>query len=166
MNLRKIAGLLAASGLTLGLIGGGVGAVFEDEVTATQKITVGTFGCEITSAAPPGPEMVIAPDGKSVTYTPATITSSAASAVGLKFDFTVKNTGTIPATFTVQSPGTQGSQFATYAPAASGPNPVAPGASITYTGAGVTWDDLTSEEGKTYSFTWTVDCSEVPPPAP
>ena len=50
MTLRKIAGLLAAFGLTLGLIGGGVGAVFQDQVTATQNINVGTFECKITDA--------------------------------------------------------------------------------------------------------------------
>ena len=162
MSLRKFAGLLAALGIAGGLIGGGVGAVWQDQVTATQSINVGDIACEITSASPDVPEMVIAGDGKSVTYTPPTITSSAANATGLKFDFTVKNTGTIPANFTVDGPDTQGSQFATYAPAPSGPNPVAPDDSITYTGAGVTWDDLTTEAGNHYSFTWTVNCGEVP----
>jgi len=163
MTLRKIAGLLAAFGLTVGLIGGGVGAVFQDQVTATENISVGKVACEITSASPAGPNMVISTTGKSVTYTPPIITSSAPNATGLKFDFTVKNTGTIPANFTVDSPGTGGSPFATYTPAASGPNPVAPGASISYTGAGVTWGDLSAFAGTgPYSFTWKVDCVEVP----
>lgn len=162
MSLRKIAGLLATFGLAAGLIGGGVGAVWQDQVTATENISVGAISCEITSASPAGPNMVIGLDKKTVTYTPPTITNSAANATGLKFDFTVKNTGTIPANFTVDSPNTQGSQFATFAPAASGANPVAAGASIVYTGAGVNWGDLTSEQGNSYSFTWKVNCTEVP----
>ena len=82
MTLRKIAGLLAAFGLTVGLIGGGVGAVFQDQVTATEDISVGKVACEITSASPAGSNMVIAPDRKSLTYTPDMITSSAPNATG------------------------------------------------------------------------------------
>ncbi len=52
MSLRKIAGLLVASGVTIGLIGGGVGAVFHDQVTARENIDVGTFACKIVDATP------------------------------------------------------------------------------------------------------------------
>ena len=93
MSLRKIAGLLAAVGLAVGLIGSGVGAVFVDQVTATQNIDVGTFGCKIVSATT-ARRRRIAGDGKSVTYTSPTITSSAPG--NAPFSFTVKNTGSIP----------------------------------------------------------------------
>jgi hypothetical protein len=95
MSLRKLAGLLAAFGLTVGLIGGGVGAVFEDQVTATENIHVGSFGC-IISATTAG---AISVDQKSLVYNAADITSSAAGSA--PFTFTVKSTGSIPVTLQV-----------------------------------------------------------------
>ena len=64
MSLRKVAGLLGAFGLTIGLIGGGVSAAFTDQVAAVQNINVGTFSCQITDAT----AGTIAPDGKSLDY--------------------------------------------------------------------------------------------------
>ena len=51
MSLRKIAALLAAAGLAVGLIGGGVGAQFTGQVSAQENLNVGTFGCLITDAS-------------------------------------------------------------------------------------------------------------------
>jgi hypothetical protein len=38
MNLRKIAGVLVAGGLMVGLLGAGVGATFTDSATATANV--------------------------------------------------------------------------------------------------------------------------------
>jgi predicted ribosomally synthesized peptide with SipW-like signal peptide len=68
MSLRKIAVLLAAGGLAVGLIGGGVGAQFTDQVQAIQNINVGTFSCIISD----GGGGTISADQKSVVYNPPT----------------------------------------------------------------------------------------------
>jgi predicted ribosomally synthesized peptide with SipW-like signal peptide len=90
MSLRKVAGLIAAFGLTVGLIGGGVSAAFTDQVTAVQHINVGTFGCAITHTTAGS----IATGEKSVSYTAADIMSAAAGSA--PFTFTVASTGSIP----------------------------------------------------------------------
>ena len=54
MTLRKVAALLAAFGLTVGLIGGGVGAVFQDQSPPPRPSTSATFGCQITDCDPGG----------------------------------------------------------------------------------------------------------------
>ncbi len=85
MSLRKIAGLLVAVGLTVGLIGGGVAASFSISVTASQTITVGTFGCIIDSASAGA---VINDTKTAVTLDSGLITSSVAGSA--PFSFTVK----------------------------------------------------------------------------
>lgn len=96
MSLRKVAGLLMAFGLVVGLVGAGVGANFTDSASAVANISVGTFG--IAVSAPGG---VVTNSGHTVTLTCATIQSSAAGSCPI--DFTVTTTGTIPATVTVSS---------------------------------------------------------------
>ena len=96
MSLRKIAGLLVAFGLTVGLIGGGVAASFSSSLTASQTITVGTFGCIIDSASAGA---VINDTKTAVTLDSGTINSSAAGSA--PFSFTVKSTGSIPVTVSV-----------------------------------------------------------------
>ena len=91
MSLRKVAGLLVAFGLMVGLLGSGVGAVFTDQVTAQEQINVGTFACKIVAPS----DGTIAPDGKSVSYTAPDILSSAPGSA--PFNFTVKATGSIAA---------------------------------------------------------------------
>ena len=78
MNLRKVAGLLVAGGLMVGLLGAGVGAQFTDSATATANVAVGTFGMSITAVAPAGGTAVVSLDGKSVTITCSDVVSSAA----------------------------------------------------------------------------------------
>ena len=53
MSLRKVAALLAAFGLMVGLIANGVGANFTDQVQAIQNINVGTFSCVISATVAP-----------------------------------------------------------------------------------------------------------------
>jgi predicted ribosomally synthesized peptide with SipW-like signal peptide len=158
MSLRKTAGLLAAFGLMVGLIGGGVGAVFTDQVTADETINVGTFECLIVAPS----DGIIAGDAKSVSYTAPTIMSSAPGSA--PFDFTVKNTGSIPAYLTVTvSP--VGAPFSVIgAPFAAVPL----GSLATHTYAtGIAWGALSSvNEGTSGTVTWTVTCAELPPNDP
>ena len=72
MNLRKTAGLLAAAGLVVGLLGSGVGASFFDQDTGTENISVGTFACKIVEPS----DGTISGDQKSVTYNAPQITSA------------------------------------------------------------------------------------------
>ena len=94
MTLRKTAGLLMAFGLVIGLVGTGIGASFVDQVTATENITVGTFGCEIDLD-----RRRDSPRGSSITYDAPEITSSAAG--NAPFTFTVTNVGSIPQQLTI-----------------------------------------------------------------
>lgn len=155
MTLRRIAGLLAAFGLTLGLIGGGVGAVFTDTLTATENINVGTFACVINDATPGA---IIAGDRKSVSYTAPTINSSAAG--NAPFFFEVSNAGSIAANLTVSTSPVSAPFSIIGAPFAAVPLPVA--GTHTYN-TGVSWGALTNANlGTSGSVTWTVNCGEVP----
>ena len=158
MSLRKIAGLLAAGGLTVGLIGGGVGAVFQDSVTATENINVGTFSCKIVAATPGAASDGIAADGKSLTFTAPTIMSSAPGSA--PFTFTVENTGSIPDVLTVTtSPDPLSAPFSIIG-APFGSVPLATGATHTYS-TGVSWTELgTGNLGQHGTVTWTVNCGE------
>jgi len=153
MTLRKMAGLLAALGLTIGLIGSGVGAAFTDQVTANQTINVGTLHC-IISAASAG---TIAGDLKSVSYTAPTIMSSVAGSA--PFSFTVQDTGSIAARVhvAVSSPA------APFSSILAAPVPdvtLAAGASNAYA-AGLQWGVLTNANlNTTASVTYTVSCLE------
>ena len=153
MSLRKIAGILMAAGLLLGLIGSGVGASFTDSVKAVQHINVGTFGCSITS-----PQGTVSPNGKTVTYNAPEILSSAAGSS--PFSFTVTSTGDIPALVHV----TQTTPAAPFTSLLVAPADVALAAfaSTTYA-AGLQWPELgTADLGKTFSITYTAACGEVP----
>lgn len=48
MKTRKFATLLAIAGLSLTLIGAGLGATFTDSATAGMTVQVGTFNIDIT----------------------------------------------------------------------------------------------------------------------
>ena len=157
MTLRKVAGLLAAFGITVGLIGSGVGAAFQGQVTANEDISVGTFSCQIVD-----PSMgTISADHTSVTYTVPPITSSAAGSA--PFSFTVKNTGSITQVLTVGAPtqgGALGGDFSAM-PASPSPVGLAAGASQVIT-TGIQWSTLTNDDlGRTGSMTWTVTCGEA-----
>jgi predicted ribosomally synthesized peptide with SipW-like signal peptide len=151
MSLRKIAGLAAAFSLAVGMIGSGVSAAFTDQVKAIQNIHVGTFSCGITSEFG-------TVSGKTLTYSPTDIASSAAGHSA--FSFTVTNTGSISAALQI-------SETALAAPFSSMlATPVAPvilagGANTTYN-AGIQWPELTNvDQGKSASITYTVNCGEV-----
>jgi hypothetical protein len=105
MTLRKIASLLVAFGLVLGLFGAGISAQFTDQATAGMTIQVGTFDISVTSAQ----GTVSCPAGLNVctvSYTASTIQSSAAGTS--PFVFTVTSNGSIPALIhvTATSPAT------------------------------------------------------------
>jgi predicted ribosomally synthesized peptide with SipW-like signal peptide len=88
MNLRKTAALLAAAGLTAGLVGAGVSASWTDSATAAGTFTVGTLHCAVSST---DPSAVVS--GNSVTITAPPITSSAAG--NYLTSMTITNTGSI-----------------------------------------------------------------------
>ena len=156
MSLRKVAALLAAFGLMLGLISSGVGAAFVDQVTAEENINVGTFECLIVEPS----DGVISGDGKSVSYTAPTIMSSAPGSA--PFSFTVAATGSIPVVLKVTATGASGKFSVIGAPFAD--VPLTYPATKTYN-TGVQWTELTNAElGASGTVTWTVDCVEAPPP--
>ncbi len=153
MTLRKIAGLLMAFGLTIGLVGTGVGASFTDQVTATENIEVGTFGCQIDLI---GDGL---PPSSSITYNAPLITSSAAGKA--PFTFTVTNVGSIPQQLTITDGGPDG-VFSAMPLLPAGPVVLgASGAQVFDTG--IEWTELENTDlGTTGSITWTVHCEEVP----
>jgi predicted ribosomally synthesized peptide with SipW-like signal peptide len=100
MSLRKVAGLLIAFGLMVGLIGSGVGASFTDQASAVANIQVGTFAIQITSSTPGAVvDGTVGGYTKTVTLTCPTIQSSAAGSCPLQF--TITNEGSMPANITV-----------------------------------------------------------------
>ena len=159
MSLRKVAGLLGAFGLAIGLVGGGVSAAWTDQVTAVEKVTVGNFTCQISAATPSTGtyHAIVATDRKSVTYTAAPIMSSAAGSIA--FGFTVRNYGTIPMVLTVE-------MTPLVAPWSSIlVDPVPPSATINANGtkvyaAGIKWTELGNANiGQSVSITYTVHCA-------
>jgi hypothetical protein len=156
VNLRKTAGLLAAAGLVVGLLGSGVGASFFDQVTGTENISVGTFSCIIVNPS----NGTIAGDQKSVTYTAPAITSS--SAGNAPFSFTVQNTGSIAQVLSVAKTSQTGNLTPKFSdmPASVTPASLAPGATALVS-TGIQWTALdNSDLGRFGSMTWTVSCNE------
>lgn len=95
MSLRKIAGLLVAFGLVVGLIGG-AGATFLDTATASQQINVGTFGISLDSSTPGA---LVSADGKTLTCPAVPVLNSAGPTLDggpwVKCNLQIKSTGTI-----------------------------------------------------------------------
>jgi hypothetical protein len=155
MSVRKIAGLLMAFGLTIGLIGGGVGAAFTDSATAVANINVGTFGITVSSATT-GAVVVntgtAGSDVHTVTYSCPTIQSSVAGSCALQF--TVTNTGSMPLTITVAA-SSPAAPFTAVAVAA-GPTPIAVSGHVDFNG-GIAWPVLTDAQlGMSTSVTYTI----------
>jgi hypothetical protein len=148
----------------VGLIGTGVGASFFDQITANAEVNVGTFSCGITTATPGATFGNI--DGlgyaHTVSYTAPEITSSAAGSA--PFSFTVKSTGSIPATFHA----TRTTPAAPFTAIGNVPADVSPGVGGTHVyNGGLQWPVLTNSElGMTASITYTVSCGEVAPVLP
>ncbi len=163
MSLRKVAALLAAFGLMLGLISSGVGAAFTDQLTATENINVGTFECKIVAATPGAASDGIAVDGKSLTFAAPEIMSSAAGSA--PFSFTVQNTGSINQQLTISVGGPYGSltnKFSAVPLAPASPVALAAGATQTFN-TGIQWTELANVDLDTSgSFVWTVSCGEPP----
>ncbi len=152
MSLRKVAALLAAFGLLVGLISSGVAAQFYDSVTATQNISVGTFSCVISDAT----EGATGVGTHSVSFTSDSITSSAPGSA--PFFFTVENTGSIPDVLTVSTSIVNPPFSVIGAPFA--PQHLDGGQSFTYN-TGIQWGELTNANlGQSGTVTWSVSCGE------
>ena len=155
MTLRKTAGILAVTGLLVGLLGSGAGASFFAHLTATEHIDVGTFSCLITAS-----DGSISGDQTSTSYNAPTIESSAAGSA--PFSFTVENTGSISQVLTVAKTGQGGNLTSKFTPMPATPTPVVLGAgdSVEIT-TGIQWTELDNGDlGRTGSMTWTVNCGE------
>src|SRR5579872_3121139 len=92
-KVRNAVAALLAAGLGIGLVGWGVGASFSDSGTATAGVTVGTFGCQLSST---DPNFVISNNGHTATLTLGPILSSVSSNTAPFSNLTIKNTGSIP----------------------------------------------------------------------
>ncbi|MGO9178290.1 MAG: hypothetical protein ACLQBX_10775 [Candidatus Limnocylindrales bacterium] len=156
MSLRKVAALLAAFGLMVGLIGigSGVGAQFTASLSATENIHVGSFGCIISGSS----AGTISGDQTSVVYNAPDILSSAAGSA--PFTFTVKSTGSIPVKLQV-SETTPPSPFTSIL--------AAPVADVVLTqnqthdyDAGLQWTELgMGNLGTGVGIVYTINCVEV-----
>ena len=168
--MRKLASLLFAGALTLGILGSGVGASYLDSATAALNINAGTFSCQVSST---DPHAVVT--GNSVTVNLPDILSSASS--NYLFDVSVKNTGSMTqvvhwsaataGSITWQPAGRMGYAMGTSGDPMTAALTLAPGATHTYAGAiGYMWAELTNADfGKSAQVTYTATCGEVPPPA-
>jgi hypothetical protein len=156
MTLRKAAGLLAVSGLLVGLLGSGVGASFVDSLTATENISVGNFQCIITDST----QGTVSDDNKSVTYTAPAITSSVPGSA--PFDFTVKNNGTIPMELSVSVTGPTGSLDGSFtAIPATLSETFLDGGETSVVSTGIQWTELGADDlGDSGSMIWTVSCDD------
>jgi hypothetical protein len=152
VSIRKIAGLTAGFALAVGLIGNGVSAQWAKSVTAQENITVGSFGCAITSDYG-------TTSGDTVTYQVPPITQSVPGAA--PFTFTVTNTGTVPTVLT-ESASAETAPFSDMLGTQQSVILNGNGDSHTYQ-AGLSWTDLTAYTGGlSASVTYTVNCTEKP----
>lgn len=151
MSIRKIVGLLAGFALAVGMIGSGVSAAFTDQVQAVQNVSVGTFGCAISSTS-------ATTVGNSVTFNAPAITSSAAGQSA--FPFTVTNTGSIPAVAQV----IESSLTAPFSNILTWPvadQALVAGGHHDYA-AGIKWSELWNDQlGQNLTVTYTVNCVEA-----
>lgn len=155
MSMRKIAGLVMAFGLAIGLVGSGVGASFMDTATAVANINVGTFGVQISSSTSGAVIDTVGLGGwnHSVTYACPAVQSSAAGTCPLQF--TITNMGSMPATITVAAV-TSGDASFTATAVAAGPTVIPVGGHVDFTG-GLSWGVLVNSDlGKSASVTYTI----------
>ncbi len=89
--MRKVATLLVALGLTIGLIGAGVSAQFTDSASATQQINLGDFGIVLDSSTPGA---TVSDAGKTLTCPLLMPTSSAPAWGTVGCHVIIKNDGT------------------------------------------------------------------------
>ena len=155
MKLGRTITTLAVGGAALALIGAGVASTFTASGTATEKVSVGTFGCALSST---DPTAVIS--GNSVSVTLPKILSSQAGSESAPF--TLTSTGSIPvyATWTVGTSGLSSSFTPLPAPAAATLPTI--GSHEDATG-GVSWTELVNADlGTNGSVVYTAACNEVP----
>jgi hypothetical protein len=147
-----MAALLAAAGLAVGLVGGGVGAQFTGQVSAQENLNVGTFGCKIIDNS------IGTVTGNDLYYDAGTINSSIADSR--------------PMTFTVESTGSIAVQLNIAATPLSLPftDMLGPQVPVILTGvgashifnAGISWAELGNADlGKSASIAYVVNCNEV-----
>jgi hypothetical protein len=170
--MRRVAAILVIAALALGVLGAGVGASYLDTATAVQNISVGTFGCQVSST-----DSHAVVNGNSVIVNLPDIEASGfyGGQTNYLFDVTVTNTGSIPAyvswtatpsgTITFQPAGRMGYAFGTSGDPMTSTLNLAAGASHTYAGAiGFMWATLTNDDlGKTASVTYTASCRDTNP---
>lgn len=153
----------AALGAALLVNGGGVGAAFSDSATVKANISVGTFGCELSSD---NDHVEISPNGHVATINfPALQSSKAGTMVA---DVTVTNTKSIPL-LTSWSASTQGSLFDNNS-SKSMKRTLIPLAAVLNenqtdtVSIGFSWDELNEKDlGKSGSATFKLDCLETAP---
>ena len=154
MRTRKITVMAAVAALALLLVGAGLRAAFTDSATATQNVSVGTFGIELTTDTP-GAVVV---DDHTITFTADKIMSSAPGQA--PFSFTVTSTGSIPVVVGV-SASPLAAPFSDLLGAVT-PVPLGEGASTTFDG-GIAWSELGNEEiGGAVTITYTISADEAP----
>lgn len=172
MTIKKAAAVIAAAGLSLGLVGLGVGASYSDSATVSQGVSVGagSFGCQLSST---DPNMVISNGGHTATLNWPDINNSAA---GSDYsNITVKNTGSIAlvthwteatsGTIAFQPAGRMGYTVGGGANLLSTDIGLAAGTSHSYDNVGFQWAQLTNaDEGQSASVAYTVACAEGSPP--
>jgi predicted ribosomally synthesized peptide with SipW-like signal peptide len=148
IRIRAAAAALAVGGLGLGLIGSGVHAAFTSSGTATENISVGTLSIQMSSTTEGA---IVNPD--SVTLTTPTISSSSPGDAPL--EFTVTNTGTMPALVTITAVGPGTSPFTDMLDAAAVQS-IPVGGHLDYHG-GVQWTMLSNQDlGTSRYVTYTV----------
>ncbi len=154
--MRKIAAMLVAFGLTLGLLGAGISATFTDSATATTSITVGSFNIDISTTQ----VGAVTVDGSSVTFTCPDILSSGAGSCALPF--TITSTGSIPADLLVTA-NTPASPFSDLLAAGEkSPNVIhlTQGQHHDFA-AGLQWGALTNANlGQAVSITYTINAAQ------
>ena len=153
MKLGRTITTVAVGGAALALIGAGVASTFTDSGSATEKISVGTFGCALSST---DPSVNIV--GNSISITLPTILSSQAGSETAPF--TLTSTGSIPA-YATWSASQTGNLSGRFTPLAA-PAAAALTAPENATG-GFSWTELQSADlGTSGAVVYTATCSEVP----
>ena len=159
-KMAATAGLFCAGGLSLAMIGTGVGANFVQRVTGNAHISVGTLACQL--ANPSGnPSVTISGDKLTATVNLPEIESSAAGSSTAPV--VVKNTGTMPLYVNWET-ATSGSIFDSGAFSA---HPVANGVELTKGSSqsydlGFDWTALNNPDmGTSGTVTYTANCTDT-----
>lgn len=149
--------LFAAGGLGFGLVGSGVRAAFTDSATATESITVGTFGILLSSTTP-GVVVGGSKGAWTLTLNSPAITSSVAG--NAPIEFTVTGNGSIPAIVHVAKGAAPASPFSDLMTTPPANVTLANGAHQDYNG-GIAWTTLSSaDESKSATVVYTITATD------